>query len=153
MPWVGRWARAGRTNRNGGKTMNANEIVKVLRTCGKGMVACIECPYYIANNPDECRYNAMQDAANEINHLKAEIYGQADRIQSLQAQLRESQCRADAAVEDMKHIANKISQCKGFLSGGEDRVQDLKLGRCDVCKGICYRDEPCKFEWRGPQEG
>jgi hypothetical protein len=119
--------------------MKANEIVKVLRACGKGNSACEKCPFYIGEDSSECRFNA--------------IYESADFIESLQAQLRESQCRADAAVEDMKHIANKISQCKGFLSGGEDRVQDLKLGRCDVCKGICYRDEPCKFEWRGPQEG
>lgn len=69
--------------------MNADEIVRALRDCGKGKTACSECPYYIENDADECRLAAMHDAANEINHLKAEIFGQADLIESLQAQLAE----------------------------------------------------------------
>ena len=62
----------------------------------------------------------------------------ADAIESLQAQLAESQRREQAAVEDWKTYEES--------------------GQCDVCKygkgGDCTYPEGgrCKFEWRGPQE-
>jgi hypothetical protein len=58
----------------------------------------------------------------------------------------------DKAVEDINYIANKISKCDYFLSERDNRVNDLKLGRCDVCKGICHDGKPCSFEWRGLNE-
>jgi len=66
----------------------------------------------------------------------------ADLIERLQKELQ-------AANRDMNHIACSIANCNEFLSGGIDKVKGLKLGRCDVCKGICHEDKGCHFEWRG----
>lgn len=73
-----------------------------------------------------------------------------ERLKAENAQLR---AERDAAVQDMKHIADSISNCKEFLSGGVDKVSALKLGRCDACKGVCREDKPCNFEWRGERSG
>ena len=54
----------------------------------------------------------------------------------------------NAAIRDMCHIAEAIESCREELSDGE-MVKHLKLGRCDVCKGRCHEDKPCKFEWKG----
>lgn len=111
--------------------MNNEEIAK--------MVKELRC-YGLTNGGTLGRHMGIMDVA-------------ADLLESLQTQLVTAQRREKAAVEDMNCIAIKISQCTDLLSGGEDRVRDLKLGRCDVCKGICRENETCKFEWRGQQEG
>lgn len=103
--------------------MNTDEIVRALR----------EMATY------DCGYEEESDAAMAA----------IDLIESLQAQLAASQRREKAAVDDMTHITDSIANCKEFLSGGIDKVNELKFGRCDVCKGACHKDKPCNFEWRG----
>ena len=112
--------------------MDVDEIVKELR----------EHTYWCGSSNDASR--------NIHPHI---CDSAVDLIESLQAQLTESQRRQKAAVEDMKHIANKIEKCHYKLGDGEDEVSSLHLGRCDVCTKICHEDKPCKFEWRGPQKG
>lgn len=143
--------------------MNVDEIVKALKTDKWGL----ECAKCDDASCDGCETKLRHDAAGLIESLQSQLIEKDDIIcsirnyekellaenEQLTAQLAASQRREKAAVGDMGYIATKISQCTDFLSGGEDRVQDLKLGRCDVCKGICHENEPCKFEWRGPQEG
>lgn len=149
--------------------MNADEIVKELRE-----MATYDCGY------EEQSDTAIR-AADIIESLQAQLIEKDDIICSIRnyeteaekqmgrdgeqikellaenerltAQLTASQRRHKAAVEDMKHIANEIEKCHYKLEDGEDEVSSLNLGRCDVCTKICHEDKPCKFEWRGPQEG
>lgn len=89
--------------------MNANEIVKAMR-----------------------RIREVRIFGNDQTQLMADA---ADLIESLQAQLAESQRREQAAVVDMERMANSSP-----------------IGRCIFCKH--EHDEYCKhggkcFKWRG----
>lgn len=97
--------------------MNDNEIVKALR----------EHAEWAQENEWECPITLGDDLRKA-----------ADLIESLQAQLAESQRRERAAVEDLNLTAN-----------------------CDVCKHYDADEISCAkptvdsyscFEWRGPQE-
>lgn len=78
----------------------------------------------------------IDDPGNNVvlKMLKGHMTNAANCIESLQAQLAESQRREQAAVEDM-------GKCGGT---------------CHVCQrdedGTCEGGDGCNFIWRGPQE-
>ena len=129
--------------------MNADEIVKVLRKCGGGKRACEKCKYNIEPDEVECRISAMREAANEINHLKAEIFGQADLIESLQAQL----AAKDAEIARLKVERDRaVCDLDAFGKGNNTRCGVCKYGSspCDWC--YYDSDGTLNFEWRGAVE-
>lgn len=96
-------------------------------------------------------------AENERDEKLIESYKesgleQATESYELEKQIATLKEALEWAIEDMNHITNGIANCKEFISGGTDKVNALKLGRCDVCKGICHDDKSCHFEWRGIQQ-
>ena len=99
---------------------NADEIVRALRCCGvyDDDKNCGECP--ICATEKVCCSELMPQAAALID--------------SLTAQLAESQRREKAAVEDI----NLLEDC------GVCKHHDLDS--CDLA------GTKCQFEWRGPQE-
>jgi hypothetical protein len=101
--------------------MNADEIVRALR-----------------ENAEWCDANEYEVPICMGDNQR----GAADLIESLQAQLAESQRRERAAVEDLSQDAH-CTLCKHHLSEGGD----------------CYGVSKCAvnglrvgWEWRGPQE-
>ena len=119
--------------------MNADEIVRALRECGD----CDTCPYYDCWIDEHTGDPA--DACDEGRLFRDVIA----LIESLTAQLAESQRREKQAVEDLTWLAKTT-------------VDSL---RCNVCKynpndmgceldGLQFEDDgECHFEWRGLQEG
>ena len=93
--------------------MNADEVVKRLREYAK-----------------HC--DGVHSCWNDTTLLAA-----ADLIESLQAQLDESQRREQAAVDDL------YEACKGTPCNN---------GIC-VKKNCTGNHIPCDFEWRGPHAG
>jgi len=88
------------------------------------------------------------DRTNIGCHAPNLLKGAADLIESLTAQLTESERREKAAVEDLKSLAKQ-------------NVADFENGTytspCQYCKDFdtCDYipiDGGCCFEWRGPQE-
>lgn len=59
--------------------MNANEIVNVLRACGNGNSVCEKCPFYIREDSNECRFNAIYESADIIEAQQQEI----DRLKAI----------------------------------------------------------------------
>lgn len=114
--------------------MNANEIVDLLRACSKGGL-CSVCP--------------LDKGELDISCIDELMIAAIDLIESLQAQLTESQRRERAAVEDLHHN-DACSICVGSsveVEGCDAECLDCKLNcRCKDC-----RDES-KWQWRGPQE-
>jgi hypothetical protein len=109
--------------------MNADEIVRVLRTYSQSLVG-----YKLG-----CEFAyAVEEAAS--------------LIESLQAQLAASQRRADAAVEDIM-CNDRCDACMHKDSGTSCERVDFDCAECDdpvcVCRGC--RDED-KWECRGNAE-
>ena len=67
----------------------------------------------------------------------------------LRNELDQVKTERDAAIKDMRHIAEEIEKCDIPLDETGDKVNYLKLGRCDVCKHGCHEGNGCNFEWRG----
>lgn len=97
--------------------------------------------------------DAIEALQAEIDRMRKYLSGRARFLEceNLQEELKQVKRERDAAIDDMGYIANKIAGCDEKLDRG-DNVKDLNLGRCDVCKGQCHEDKPCKFEWRGVRE-
>ena len=110
--------------------MNADEIVKALRHCYQEDIhGCGDCPL---NRHDLC-YGANLE-------LSA-----ADLIESLQAQLIESQRRERAAVEDLELVCTVGESC--FVCKNlENRGDDFPCIYGEWCMGE-------KWQWRGPEAG
>lgn len=100
--------------------MDIDTVVRALRICNnpKGH-RCSECPVFSCYKHGVCKATVDRAAA--------------DLIDSLTAQLAESQRREKAAVEDI----NLLEDC------GVCKHHDLDS--CDLAGTKCY------FEWRGPQ--
>ena len=115
--------------------MNADEIVNALR-----------------------RIREVRIFGNDQTQLMADA---ADLIESLQAQLAESQRRERAAVEDLNGTGACFT-CKHFRRNGGDcfgagrcRLDGIEIWPCNE-PGV-YRvevpdDGRKMYEWRGPQE-
>ena len=107
--------------------MNAEEIVQALRICNrtKGH-RCSECPVFSRYAHGICKRTVDRTAAN--------------LIESLQAQLAESQRREQAAVEQIE----------------QQMVFDAQKG-CEPCEICSNADktpcEECNPKWRGLQAG
>ena len=119
--------------------MNADEIVKALRHCYQEDIhGCEDCPL---NESDLCYEANLELSA-------------ADLIESLQAQLAESQRRERAAIEDI--LCNDHCDACKFQKDGVDECEknDFDCENCQSEKCVCRtcRDED-KWQWRGPQEG
>lgn len=115
--------------------------------------------YLTVNKPSVAAVNVTKSKHIEtaILALKKYIESEIDcqnyigELTKVSAELEQVKRERDAAIDDMGYIANKIAGCDEKLDRG-DNVKDLNLGRCDVCKGQCNEDKPCKFEWRGVRE-
>ena len=102
--------------------MNADVIVKALRHCyNEDIHGCEGCPI---NDIDLCYEANLELSA-------------ADLIESLQAQLAESQRRERAAVEDLETAESCIT-C--------EHDWDCEYSNSNGCSIANYK-------WRGPQEG
>ena len=126
--------------------MNTKEIVNALRLCAE-TVDCYEdktaCPYRAV---DDCEDELLDDAADLIDKLQALAENGQSAIdtnmrlvkvvESLQAQLADSQRREKAAVECL----NVLEPCEFCKHYDENCIcaRPLDYGNC--------------FEWRGPQE-
>ena len=111
--------------------MNADEIVKALRHCYQEDIhGCGDCPL---NRHDLCYEANLELSA-------------ADLIESLQAQLAESQRRERAAVEDL----STYKDC-GFCVHVQDQQYCYKNCQRHVDVDN-FRTHPC-WQWRGPEEG
>ena len=112
--------------------MNADEIVNALR-----------------ENAEWCDANEYDVPLCMGDNQRAA----ADLIESLQAQLAVSQHREQAAVEDMKIIADTYREknCDDGICGLCKFDADHGLdGYANECPG--FETDDC-FEWRGPQAG
>ncbi len=87
-----------------------------------------------------------------IAHARTDIPALIAEVKRMEAENSTLKKELEMAIKDINHIANEIADCKEFLSISTEKVSALKLGRCDVCKGICHDDKPCHFEWRGIQQ-
>ena len=107
-------------------------LAKVRTYCDTHMVICAECEFHgFCTDPD-----SDESIGEQAGWMKQA----ADLIESLQAQLAESQRREQAAVEDLKS-ANLCRHCGLNAScGSEIRSNRRAFG---VCK---------RWEYRGPQE-
>lgn len=136
--------------------MNADKIVRALET----EVLCENCPHNESNCPDDGCYYIM--AAALIDKLQALAENGQSAIdtnmrlvkvvESLQAELAESKRREQAAVEDMKIIADTYREknCDDGICGLCKFDADHGLdGDANECPG--FETDGC-FEWRGPQE-
>ena len=138
--------------------MNIDEI-EVLRKCGGGKRICEKCKYNIGPDEVECRIAAMRDAANEINHLKAEIFGQADLIESLQAQLvgkaklmKVNKSLLDAAISEYRELRHGLSASQAREKATVNDIKYAATTSEKVCKWCLYRGnyEHCQLcRWSG----
>ena len=133
--------------------------------------------------PDEI-VKALRWLAKETEFTFAaeNLNGAADLIESLQAQLSESQRREQAAVEDMTAVLKRDSddicaycknrieckneQCEKYSSGVGDvdgnypdwkwTCMDFDYGTCSLLADTpcngCFDDDCKGFEWRGKKE-
>ncbi len=107
--------------------MNTNEIVSALRTSIK----------IIGDTGDN----------TVLKILKRHISNAANLIESLKAQLTESQRRERAAVEDLKLSAVELSEGMGTCVVCKHFPENLK-GNNEMCDECAVGE--CLFEWRGP---
>ena len=108
---------------------------------------------------DKCTLEIMDlcmEAAEEMERLQIEntkliAANKAVALDNRQIrnELEQVKMERDAAIKDMRHIAEEIEKCDIPLDETGDKVNCLKLGRCDVCKHGCYERGECRFEWRG----
>lgn len=82
-------------------------------------------------------------------------YKSVAKITRLQAELEQVKREKDAAVKDMKRIADSINDCRLVVAETGDYVRDFELGRCSVCErgDDCDLSIDCDFKWRGLSEG
>jgi hypothetical protein len=113
--------------------MNGNEMVQILQKANE-TIETLQGAYEVIS--------ALADARKE-------------EIESLQAQLAESQRRERAAVEDMKLIVDAVREahcdetcCFACAFDCDTSINDSGVPNCE-CPG--FERDDC-FEWRGPQE-
>ena len=103
-------------------------------------------------------YSEMNEKITDYLRLNDDpicLYAAA-RIEELEETLQQYKAREkelDAAVSDMKSIADSIDDCNLVAEDGS-YVRDYELGRCRVCKrgNDCDLSIECDFEWRGIKE-
>ena len=112
--------------------MENAELIKALR-CKEYFDLCKDasCKYHVNGMRSGCRCE-----------IKVKEHAAADLIESLQAQLSESQRREQAAVEDLKRFS-ACCQCNANIDGS----------CCDMFDGTAENKYFCSnWQWRGPQE-
>lgn len=95
--------------------MNANEIVNVLRACGNGNSVCEKCPFYIREDSNECRFNAIYESADTIEAQQQEI-DRLTNLSELGAAIVEHQSQIlEALTADKDEQAGRIMQYESAL--------------------------------------
>ena len=114
--------------------MTPDEIVKALKLCAG----------------DRCCEGCIEEQS--VRHWQIVMREAAGLIESLRAEVDESQRREQAAVEDVKIIADTYREknCDDGICGLCKFDADHGLdGDANECPG--FETDDC-FEWRGPQE-
>ena len=138
-----------------------DEIKKALECCFYNSAQCGDCPYYPVSCDKElvrdareyirqlesgiaewedvaASPGAVEDMAREIDRLEMQKRQTAKRIQQLEAE-------RDAAVADLKELANKQGVCFGCKWFTGEHCGDPE------CKVICSFHAD-KWQWRGVQK-
>lgn len=99
--------------------MNANEIVNVLRACGNGNSVCEKCPFYIREDSNECRFNAIYESADiieaqqqEINLLIMEITELRESNQALKDYAENADADKDEQAGQLRRMDNGVKRLK-----------------------------------------
>lgn len=125
--------------------MNADEIVRALRCCGNTDTKKPDCEHCPLLSTRMCVKVMLEGAADLIEQ-------QQSHIAELEQQLAASQREEQAAVENMKIIADTYREknCDDGICGLCKFDADHGLdGYANECPG--FETDDC-FEWRGPQD-
>lgn len=123
----------------------AVNALRMLEDCKKNHTACDDCPQYyfggkIACHPIEYVYGRLADLieslAAELEQVTQERDGLSIMLTAAQSAAETYKRERDAAVKDMKKLADKI---------GDYTV-------CTVCSHEKDHCRSCVFEWRGVKE-
>ena len=115
--------------------MNADEIVRALKLCAG----------------DRCCEGCIEEQS--VRHWQIVMREAAGLIESLRAEVDESQRREQAAVEDIMCRDHCDVCVSGKEHGGECKKADYDCLSCksETCMCRDCRDED-RWQWRGPQE-
>lgn len=135
--------------------MNPYEIIRALREnadwCGANKY---EIPLCMGDNQREAAnlIESLQAQLADYHHMSELVGGKMEENQrlrrineNLQSQLADSQRRGRAAVEDIEHAARYNCGICGVCA---HYAKFWKDGGCNLENN----GEPCKWQWRGPQE-
>ena len=107
------------------RNMNANEIVNVLRACGNGNSVCEKCPFYIREDSNECRFNAIYESADIIQAQQQEINLLIMEITELRESNQALKDYAENADADKDEQAGTIMRLVEALEEATEDIENL----------------------------